>query len=109
MLEGNCDGYFYPPPVEVDALELFGHKLKKVVKPVGVVLYTDYSRVLITYVYYRANSFMMSQCYRQAFVFVRNRSINTFAEIYPKLTGLGLLGFDVADLTLIKNDQSCWN
>lgn len=109
-VEGNCDGYFYPPEAEVDELEVFGHKLKKIVKPVGVVLFTDYDRLLVTYVYYRVNSwFMMQQCYRSAQVFVRDRSLNAFSEIYPRLTPLSELGFDLGKLQLIKNDESCWN
>lgn len=109
-VEGNCDGYFYPPEAEVDELEIFGHKLKKIVKPVGVVLFTDYERLLVTYVYYRVNSwFMMQQCYRSAQVFVRARSVDDFSEIYPRLTPLSQLGFDLGQLQLIKNDDSCWN
>lgn len=109
-LEGNCEGYFYPPEAEIDELEVFGHKLKKIVKPVGVVLFTDYERLLVTYVYYRVNSwFMMQQCYRSAQVFVRERSVDDFSEIYPRLTPLSQLGFDLGQLKLIKNDDSCWN
>lgn len=109
MVEGNCDGYFYPPETEVDELEVFGHKLKKIVKPVGVVLYTDYDRLLVTYIYYRVNSWFSMQCYRTAAVFVRNRTVNAFAEIYPRLTPLSQLGFDLGQLNLVKNDNSCWN
>jgi hypothetical protein len=109
-VEGNCDGYFYPPETEVDELEVFGHKLKKIVKPVGVVLFTDYDRLLVTYIYYRVNSwFSMTQCYRTAAVFVRNRTLDAFSEIYPRLTPLSQLGFDLGQLNLIKNDQTCWN
>jgi uncharacterized ubiquitin-like protein YukD len=108
-LDSNCAGYFYPDESEFDLIGLMGVRIKKIVTPVGVVVFTDYDKILVTYVYSRINNFLYSQCQKVAYVLVRDRSINNFAEIYSKLHSLNCVGFELSQLELIKNDETCTN